>query len=152
MYKASQESEPTFLRIGEWHVPYYSGNYGEGVWKASGYSKVSSEMEMLDHKRGFSLQDALKISSSCCAQVSYRLTDQSLEKAEMLYSLLVDAKPVHASPFEHQCTPIDCEADLDTEGVTGYTNGLGYHSGNFFGFIQHRQLIDNHSCWNYEPE
>jgi len=152
MYKASQESEPTFLRIGEWHVPYYSGNYGEGVWKASGYYKLSLEMEVLDHKRGFSLQDALKISSSCCAQVSYRLTDQSLEKAEMLYSLLVDAKPVHASPFEHQCTPIDCEADLDTEGVTGYTNGLGYHSGNFFGFIQHRQLIDNHSCWNYEPE
>ena len=33
-----------------------------------------------------------------------------------------------------------------------YTNGLGYQSGNFFGFIQHRQLIDNHSCWNYEPE
>ena len=143
MYKASQESEPTFLRIGEWHVPYVN------TFRASDGDAI---LEYIVGNIGVSLEDALKVSSSCCAQVSYRLTDQSLEKAEMLYSLLVDAKPVHASPFEHQCTPIDCEADLDTEGVTGYTNGLGYQSGNFFGFIQHRQLIDNHSCWNYEPE
>ena len=143
MYKASQESEPTFLRIGEWHVPYVN------TFRASDGDAI---LEYIVGNIGVSLEDALKVSSSCCAQVSYRLTDNSLEKAEMLYSLLVDAKPVHASPFEHQCTPIDCEADLDTEGVTGYTNGLGYNSGNFFGFIQHRQLIDNHSCWNYEPE
>ena len=143
MYKAYQESEPTFLRIGEWHVPYVD------TFRAS---DGDASLEYIVGNIGVSLEDALKVSSSCCAQVSYRLTDNSLEKAEMLYRLLVDAKPVHASPFEHQCCPIDCEADLDTEGVTGYTNGLGYQSGNFFGFIQHRQLIDNHSCWNYEPE
>jgi hypothetical protein len=143
MYKAYQESEPTFLRIGEWHVPYVD------TFRAS---DGDASLEYIVGNIGVSLEAALKVSSSCCAQVSYRLTDNSLEKAEMLYSLLVDAKPVHASPFEHQCTPMDCEVDLDTEGVTGYTNGLGYNSGNFFGFIQHRQLIDNHSCWNYEPE
>ena len=147
MYNALVESEPNHLKAGEWHLPYYNGNFGDGVWKPGGYAKAEG---FLDHKRGYTLAEALKISSSCCAQVSYRLTDNSLEKAEMIYKMLVEAEPVHASPFEHQCYPMDEETQLDSEGVTGYNNSLGHYSGNFFGWVQHRQLIPENTCWNYE--
>jgi len=141
MWEAMAKSTPNQLKIGEWHLPYVD------TFRASG---GDSSLEYIVGNIGVSLEDALKVSSSCCAQVSYRLTDNSLEKAEMIYDMLVESKPVHASPFEHQCTPMDSEAiGLDSDGVTGYNNSLGYSSGNFFGWIQNRQLIPENACWDY---
>ena len=138
MYNARLDSLPNFLSYGEWHLPYVDTRGGDlGI-------------EYIVDNVGVSLEDALKVSSSCCAQVSYRLTDNSLEKAEMIYKMLVEAEPVHASPIEHQCYPMDEETQLDSEGVTGYNNSLGHYSGNFFGWVQHRQLIPENTCWNYE--
>ena len=142
MYNARLDSLPNFLRYGEWHLPYVD------TFRRAGGG--DSSLEYVVGNVGVSLEDALKVSSSCCAQVSYRLTDNSLEKAEMIYKMLVEAEPVHASPFEHQCYPMDEETQLDSEGVTGYNNSLGYYSGNFFGWVQHRQLIPDNTCWDYE--
>lgn len=50
------------------------------------------------------LDIAKKLSSSGCAQVSYRNSDTSIEKAEVIFKRLVGGEPLHASPFEHQCT------------------------------------------------
>lgn len=152
MWEARQQSIPAILESGGWHVPYYNGNYGDGVWKSSGYMRTSDD-EITDSKRGgCSLDEALKISASCCAQVSYRLTDQSVDKALKIYDMLVNSKPVHASPFEHQATPMSEDTDIDQSGVTGYNKRLGYYSGNFFGWVQHRQLIPENACWDYESE
>lgn len=132
MLKARGDSEPVLLEEGEWHVPYYR----TGKW--------CSEDEV-------SLQDAIAISSSCCAQVSYRRTDDSLEKAQRIYERLVESKPVHASPFEHQATPMKNRA-MGHLGP-GYTHQDVYGnnwSANFRGWIQNRQLMDDHTCWNYE--
>ncbi len=52
-----------------------------------------------------SLSEAIKISASLCAQVSYRKADESLDKAIKIHDRLVKSIPVHASPFEHQATP-----------------------------------------------
>lgn len=151
MWEAKEQSKPNKLKVGEWHVPYYNQT---GVWRESLYGKFNTlgELSMTDGKNGHTLETALKISASCCAQVSYRLTDNSVEKALKIYDMLVNSKPVHASPFEHQAEAMDENTTIDTEGVTGYNKSLGFYSGNFFGWIQHRQLIDENTCWSYEPE
>ena len=140
MLEAMENSEPRELEPGMWHTPYY----GEGYWGCLS---------------GDSLEDALAISSSCCAQVSYRLLDDSIEKARMVYKRLVESSPVHASPFEHQSTPMlapdvtkiePWQGLLQHRGVTHLDKDGDYWSGNFKGFIQHRQLIPDNVCNNYK--
>jgi hypothetical protein len=129
---ASMEcADVLYLHPGQWHMPYYLN----GFWDCS--SDVS-------------LEDALKISSSCCAQVSFRSLDDSLERATRVFNRLIESEPVHASPTEHQATPMKpvavgtmphgCEP-----GVTHVDRNGNYWSGNFRGWIQHRQLIPNNA-------
>lgn len=146
------------LKVGEWHTPYYN----RGYWvEDPTYQDDPHEMISWRDSNGFltsppardedgvTLADALAISSSCCAQVSYRLTDDTLEKAKMIYQRLVESKPVHASPFEHQATPIEVGERYFPDGVTHVDRKGRYWSGNFCGWIQHRQLIPGH---HYEVE
>lgn len=159
MWEALQNATPVHLKAGWWHTPYYM----EGFWKPVGND---SEFGLVD-VHGNTLQDALAISSSCCAQVSYRKLDDTLEKAQMIFQRLVDSKPVHASPFEHQATPIaeykfqhglaydfavNLRSDSETwePGITHFDRDGNFWSGNFIGFIQHRQLLDDHTCWDYK--
>ncbi len=140
MLEEYSNSTPRQLFPGEWHVPYYN----EGRW-----TDLCEE----------SLDEALAISSSCCAQVSYRKLDKSLEKAQDIFKRLVETKPVHASPFEHQATPMgvnslnsaDCSLDPDywQDGTTHMDKKGKLWSGNLKGWIQHRQLV---SCHVYEGE
>jgi len=150
MWEAREESEPSLLRAGEWHVPYYNGNYGYGVWKNSGYARVDTGLEPTDHKRfGYTLTEALKISASCCAQVSYRTLNNTYEKAMDIYSKLASGRKVHASPFEHVAKPMS-DSPHHENGVTHKDNVGNYWSGNFKGWIQLRQTLDNHVCWKYK--
>ena len=136
---AKDVSTHVVLKPGEWHVPYYSCGY----W--------SEEENGKDHL-GISLQDALTISASCCAQVSFRSLDDSIEKAYSVVQKLnlggVDSEPVHASPLEHQATPMMYDSFCDIEngwedGVTHMDRDGTMCSGNLKGFIQYRQLIPN---------
>ncbi len=79
MRSAMSKSTPNLLQPGEWHTPYADPS--------------------------LPLEDRLKVSASCCAQVSYRKLDDSIDKAYMVYDRLVASRPLHASPFEHQATP-----------------------------------------------
>lgn len=146
------------LSPGQWHTPYvYSGYHmdtNEFVYYIYG-----DESNGEDYQIFLTEQEALQVSSSCCAQVSYRKLDDTLEKAQMVYQRLVDSEPVHASPFEHQATPMenpeffcgDCQQQPDWEdGVTHADRNGKFWSGNFVGWIQHRQLIPNNVCMKYE--
>ncbi|CUR44270.1 FAD-dependent thymidylate synthase [Pseudomonas phage VCM] len=153
MWEALQASTPNKLNPGDWHVPYYN----DGAWVHSHNLEVSPVIAV--DRFGHTLENALAISSSCCAQVSYRKLDDTLEKAQMVYKRLVDSEPVHASPFEHQATPIevpdmfceDCqEQSVWEDGVTHVDRNKKFWSGNFIGWIQHRQLIPNNVCMKYE--
>ena len=136
MLEAVSKSKAIPLSTGQWHVPYYR----DGYWCES----FTDDLE-----------DALAISASCCAQVSYRLLDDSIEKARMVYKRLVESSPVHASPFEHQASPMGTTSglygfnndevphDYWEDGVTHMDSGYKFWSGNFQGWIQHRQLIPN---------
>lgn len=97
-----------------------------------------------------SLGDALKISASICAQWSYRKFDPSKEKADKIWSQLVESKPVHASPTEHQAWAMDEPEVIFTvndhieswgDGVTHLDKRGRFWSGNLIGWIQHRQVI-----------
>jgi hypothetical protein len=141
---AYEDSEPRLLLEGEWHTPYFQ----DGYWSPS--HVVDGEFVAAC---GTSLGDALKISSSCCAQVSFRKSDDTLEKAKLVYSRLVESFPVHASPTEHQATPIACDKEYQfpewPDGVTHMDRDGVLYSGNFKGWIQHRQLIPNHDCTKF---
>lgn len=124
MLAASSEFKEKNLKQGEWHVPYYN----DGAWNSS-----CTE----------TLEQALAISASCCAQVSYRKLDDSIEKAEIIKKRLVESKPWHASPFEHQATPIVLNNTEDwkiTKGITHQDKKGNYWSANFKSWIQYRQL------------
>ena len=96
---------PTQLFMGDWHLPYV----------------LSTDIDTLTPA------ECKRISSSCCAQVSYRRNDPSLQKADFIYDKLVNGKPAHYSPFEHQCTP----------NIKGETQ-----KGNLYGFHQLRSDIE----------
>jgi hypothetical protein len=146
------KSEPLELCQGDWHVPYYE----HGDWTPTGSDFDEGPQRDI---HGRTLQEAIAISASCCAQVSYRKLDDSLEKAQDIYKRLVESEPVHASPFEHQATPmheyhfrededvllyINPENEtLDSEGITHFDRYGKAWSGNFRGWIQNRQLIPN---------
>lgn len=111
-------SEPVQLGDGEWHVPY--------VGRSRGYNDVMSY-----HVNGeiITEEQALMVSASCCAQVSYRLLDDSLDKAAFVYDKLVNSRPIHASPFEHQGRAM------------GRFNANDF-SGNLRGFVQYRKTLE----------
>ena len=145
MRERVEYSIPRELKEGEWHVPYVELKTEAGG--AYPVIQLHEDGEEAIWKR-LTWEEALKISSSCCAQVSYRLLDTSMEKAIKIYDMLVSNKPVHASPFEHQATPMlrledsgsSCGVPWE-EGVTHTDRSYKFWSGNFQGWVQHRQLI-----------
>lgn len=145
--KCLNDSESTLLRSGEWHVPYVKTERD-----VDGFLRYF-------HSDGFQLttEDAIKVSASCCAQVSYRRNDDSLEKAKDIFARLIESEPIHASPIEHQATPMkyknsglySVHKDPSTweEGITHMDRDENYWSGNLRGFIQHRKLIKSEAKW-----
>jgi len=125
MYEAREVSKPTVLNPGDWHLPYFE----DGYWNSNSI---------------MSLEDARKISISCCAQVSYRNQDFSLEKANSIIRKLTAELPYHLSPFEHQANPMQQSDPLFKTGVTHLSNKDGsWWSANFKNWIQYRQLIND---------
>lgn len=146
--KAYINSEAVELDVGDWHVPYFGGE-GVGYWLKG---------------CGIELQEALDISASCAAQVSYRKLDDSAEKAKSVVERLnlgVDInEPMHVSPTEHQATPIEKATenleinnpfDPDTwqKGVTHVKKNGTLCSGNLEGWVQYRKLIKG-NCYGEE--
>ena len=126
-----RNSNPVELELGEWHVPYV-------IRRA-----VPERIFYIDlNGTELTLEQALRISASCCAQVSYRKTDDSIEKATHVYNRLVSMNPKHSSPFEHQATPIDIEdAEVWLPGVTHLDKEGVQWSANFSNWIQYRQVM-----------
>lgn len=90
---AISQSTPKGLKEGEWHLPYVD----KSQFDLSKYMSV-----------GEWLHDMIKVATSCCAQVSYRRLDDSLEKAKKVYDMLnlpekgiEKEDPPHMSPCEH---------------------------------------------------
>lgn len=126
MQDAMSKSTPYLIKKGEWHLPY--------VYPA--------EKEFRENN--FSGYLLPIISAARCARVSYMKHDgkmPSIDDDLELYNQLItrpftdkrgntygNDDPIHASPVEHQATPLD-DANL--------------YSGNFRGWEQNRKIIEN---------
>lgn len=139
MSEAYTMNKPVKLDMFEWHLPYI-------------------DQETRDQCVEYALENGedlntvmLKVSASCCAQVSYRKLNPSIDKALKIYDKLVSCTPVHASPFEHQASPMSDQPSLNDAGVTHLSRNpiKSFWSGNFRGWVQYRQLINAHTCWYY---
>ncbi len=109
---AHKNSTPQVLKFGEWHLPYIDSTVGS--------------------------EENLKLSSSLCAQTSYRKSDDSMEKATNIFGRLIDSDPEHFSPTEHQATPLESKDSI----FFTHKDKLGrLWSGNFCGWGQYRQKI-----------
>ena len=137
MKGAYDYSEPDYLEETMWHLPYVSTKLEPLI----GYLDFK-QTYWLDEETEISLEDALMISCSCCAQVSYRKLDTSLEKAKDIYKKLVESEPVHASAFEH-CAKVPERFDDWVSGMTHEDQFGKWWSGNFKNWVQYRQLIPN---------
>ena len=110
MYRAMNASEPRYLVEDDWHLPYVT---------TEERLRYYGETDLL-----------LKVSAARCARVSYLTHDgqtPDIEKDIALYERLVGSRPLHASPIEHQATPMP---------------NPEHWSGNFRGWLQHRQLVE----------
>jgi len=144
MKEARDTAEIMELQPGEWHVPYVKRDHDADTGEIIYYTDDSAQE--------LTVEQAKLISMSVCAQTSYRKADHSLDKAIKMKGMLVDGHKVHASPFEHQATPIPAFEWNATsewpEGVTHMRRDYSFGSGNLVGWIQHRQLIKNHDGAN----
>ena len=159
MYKAMQQSTPISLNQGEWHLPYIERERNNGALEYFIYEE--NDIGYFG-KKYIPLEQAIKISSSCTAQTSYRKNDASVEKADKIHDMLIKADVLHASPFAHLATPIEFdltnhvltnlpfEPETWEQGITHVTKDGVLCSGNLQGWIQYRQLIPNNTCWNFD--
>lgn len=136
-----ERTKPVILYPGDWHLPFF----GDGYWH---------------HACATSLDDARMISVSCAAQTSYRRSDDSIEKARDLFKVFFDTTHIHASPAEHQATPLENPnlyrnrqltfEDMFTggnEGATHVDKNGDVWSGNFKHFAQYRQFIPGNAIY-----
>lgn len=164
MKDALDNSEPELLQPGVWHTPYVDHVYGFGPEGDAHIFEGYCVLDENDRPVMLTEEEALRISASCCGQVSYRRLDSTKDKALDIYTRLVAGKKVHASPFEHQAKEVDeTWDDVDhgekqvnvawcsetwEKGITHVDREGNFWSGNFKNWIQHRQLIPGHVANN----
>lgn len=116
MKQAMDNSVPTVVSFGEWHLPYVLEEEKALYW---------------GRNDNFILQ---KISAARCCRVSYNKHDgtcPSIEDDIALYNRLASQVPIHASPMEHQAYPF------------WYDHGGSALGGNLVGWAQFRKIIEN---------
>lgn len=104
---AIEISTPMPLGYDEWHLPYVTR----------------------EERRTLPLATQLKLSTARCARVSFAPFDGNpqVEKEIERHDKLVGSRPVHASPTEHQCRPME---------------GMEKQYGNLKGWRQYRYQVD----------
>lgn len=116
MRAAMGGSEPQRLEVGYWHLPY-----------------VTEEDR---YHVGLNLKKLCRISAARCARVSYLKHDganPSITEDEILYERLAGSMPIHASPLEHQATPLEDPTE---------------RSGNFRGWLQFRKTLEGECVYD----
>lgn len=110
MKKQMDLSKPAKLDLGEWHLPY-----------------VQKE-----ERNNLTLETQIQMSAARCARVSYLKHDNTTPNVEddiALFQRLIESKPEHASPIEHQARPLEFAT---------------MRSNNFYGWEQYRSYHDKH--------
>lgn len=112
MRDALNESIPIEIDLGDWHLPYV---------------RIEELIEYVNQP-----DILLKFSTARCARVSYLTHDGETPNPEAdikLYDRLIGDRPMHASPCEHQATPLKDPSE---------------YSRNFKGWLQHREIVEGY--------
>lgn len=142
--EAKAGSKPLMLEPRWLHVPY--------VFRKIVQVEDTYEMRYYAGKYEVPEEVALELSASCCAQVSYRKLDDSLDKALELYDRLFNGAKPHFSPAEHQGVAMKREkaSTLDKlfqsrweSGVSHMDKQGNFWSGNLKGFVQNRKILED---------
>ena len=145
MKRLTDCSKAVILQAGEWHLPWI-----EQVDRDLAYAylaKTQSSPFVMSQLHSELLK---KMSAARCARSSYANFDgdRSVEKDLDTYAKLVESKPVHASPCEHQATPDEqLEATVTVEGRFSRLMKIWVLEplhGNLTGYICHRNQITGH--------
>ncbi|MEM4379222.1 MAG: FAD-dependent thymidylate synthase [Thermoplasmatales archaeon] len=122
MFETYQKGQPKILKEGEWHLPFVSNQEILNETTRQGCPASSAD---------FDWQSLIKKSVARCARVSY-LNHEGKQPSEdedfKLYNRLLGDQPIHASPAEHQGTPL---------------SSADWHDGNFHGWRQYRKTLKN---------
>lgn len=167
MKEAYKASTPQLLKAGEYHLPYVDTEV------TFNDETMQSEMRYIQYDsegNGYymSVENAIKMSCSRTAAISFRNTDYNLEKCLEVYDRLVGDEKIHGSATEHCATPmkpkhtnvgtimsksdwVNIPDDRSSweKGVSHVDREGQLWSGNFRQWIQHRKLIPNE---NYTGE
>ena len=148
MRKAYNESVPSKLSQGEWHLPYIGFPDRSAAYNFCKHQRITRDEPSSEEVYGL----LLKVSAARCARASYNNFEgrpSTIEEDLGLFAKLVENQPIHASPTEHQATPmlfgdkfINNQNPLTWEqGVTSMDREGNLYSGNLLDFIQFRKLI-----------
>lgn len=126
--KALETADVQELQPGEWHLPFVTDDERVDL------AQVGDWLEL-----------AKFLSAARCASTSFKTVDgfdMMLHRAKDIYDKLLNADPIHASPFEHVA-----QADMwGTPIVNGEPTETGYahpcQHRNFTGFRQLRAMIE----------
>ncbi len=144
MYEEYRKSIPTLLLSGEWHLPYIDIMFDDN--DKIHYSVNGQELDLFT---------AIKVSVSCCGQVSYRRLNTTIDKALEIYEKFTSSSRVHASVFEHSATPFtEKEYNARIKAMNLLRDELGddissidleklLYKRNFKGWTQYRTLVPN---------
>ena len=144
MYARYEKSIPIVLEPGEWHLPYIDFMFDDK--DKIHYSVNGQELD---------LDTAIKVSISCCGQVSYRKLNTTIDKALEIYEKFVSGNTVHGSVFEHSATPFtEDEYNARIKAMNLLRDELGdvlssidlekiLYKRNFKGWTQYRTQIPN---------
>lgn len=148
---ARDHMKPTLLKAGEWHLPWIDPEDWDTArhWAEFKNPMSSNYFEIV-------LDVLRKQSAARCARTSYATFDgkrSTIEADLKLYAQLVESRPVHASPCEHQATPdtqsMYCTYVMDANGHYGrVAEKLEWDNpelhGNLSGWLQFRRMIPEH--------
>lgn len=122
---------PQQLQFGQWHLPFVDDFEMIEAWHLWKKDKTDPKMVNL-----------IKKSVACCARTSYKnhdKTSSTQEENNGLHDKLVAENPKHASPAEHQASPMLAKQ-------TGHM-----FSGNLRGWNQYRKMLPGENV-NVYPE
>lgn len=140
MRAAMESSTPKLLEPGEWHLPYVTDEDYDAVAR---YRREAMGMTDLESWDNDGITEMLcRVSAARCCRVSYLKHDghrSTVSDDLLLCDRLAGARPIHASPFEHQAAP-----DQQLQKPNGeFWWANGHLHGNFVGWIQHRKIIEH---------
>lgn len=148
MKKAHEESVPQKLKKGDWHLPYIRSIDCANAYNHCKYQRITRDEPSDEEILGL----LLKVSAARCARASYNNFEgkpSTISDDLDLFAKLVEKQPIHASPTEHQATPMDFSTKFVNnsnpatweQGVTSMDREGNLYSGNLLHFVQFRKLI-----------